>query len=93
MKTNPQIAKCSELAFRNVEFRDMYFDVYVDTDDDSFIVKGVCLHGSLVDLYDLMDNSAQAHFSRMVDSYNPNAEAKFERAMERAAGALLGCPA
>jgi hypothetical protein len=88
-----QIPDHYKLMAAKVDYDGCLLDVYIYDGEDDIELGAVCLTGTKFDLFDLFDGAVQTHFCRLVDNYNPAQEARFERAMERAASALLGCPA
>lgn len=91
MKENTLIPPCFELAFAKSECNDTLFDVYVMDEDGQYGIRAICVHGTRVDLFDSLRDEVRDHFARLLAKYDPAAEARHERAMERVAGALLGC--
>lgn len=80
-----------ELVAAQHEYADLLLDIYAMCDDGEIVLAAVCLSGSKFDLLDVVSEAARDHFSGVVDEWDPSAEARHERGMERAAGILLGC--
>lgn len=79
------------LAAEAVKYCDELFDVYAVEDDGEYAGCAVCVHGKTADLTEILADSVVAHFDKIAADWDPRAEDRHERAMERVGAALLGC--